>query len=416
MPKKNFIGFVGLSHLGLNYLAASVQKKFKVIGVDSDKKLISDLDILKIPFSEPGLSNILRKNRKKIEFSSDFKRLKKCKIIFISQDVDTSSRGESNLNQIYKLIFKTKKYIQKKSIMVILSQLRPGFMRKIKFDRARLFYQIETLIFGKGVLRALSPERIIIGCYDKNKDLEKSYRNYLLKFKCPIIKMNYESAELTKIAINIFLASNITTTNVLAETCKKIGANWNEIKPALHLDARIGPKAYLRPGLGISGGNIERDISSLKNLISKDLNLKKFTTTLINNSRYMSTWVLRQLINEKVYKNKKNKISILGLSYKEDTNSIKNSPSIKLISKLKKNRFLKVYDPKVILKINMKNCFQISSINQTLKGTKILIIMTPWKNFEKIRIDKSVKLVIDPFNVLKMSNKKNLNYKYYTIG
>ena len=416
MLKKNFIGFVGLSHLGLNYLAASAQKKFRVIGVDSDKKLISDLDILKIPFSEPGLSNILRKNRKKIEFSSDFKRLKKCKIIFISQDVDTSSRGESNLNQIYKLIFKTKKYIQKKSIMVILSQLRPGFMRKIKFDRARLFYQIETLIFGKGVLRALSPERIIIGCYDKNKDLEKSYRNYLLKFKCPIIKMNYESAELTKIAINIFLASNVTTTNVLAETCKKIGANWNEIKPALHLDARIGPKAYLRPGLGISGGNIERDISSLKNLISKDLNLKKFTTTLINNSRYMSTWVLRQLINEKVYKNKKNKISILGLSYKEDTNSIKNSPSIKLISKLKKNRFLKVYDPKVILKINMKNCFQISSINQTLKGTKILIIMTPWKNFEKIRIDKSVKLVIDPFNVLKMGNKKNLNYKYYTIG
>ena len=64
----------------------------------------------------------------------------------------------------------------------------------------------------------------------------------------------------------------------------------------------------------------------------------------------------------------------------------------------------------------MKNCFQMSSINQTLKGTKILIIMTPWKNFEKIRIDKSVKLVIDPFNVLKMSNKKNLNYKYYTIG
>ena len=416
MLKKNFIGFVGLSHLGLNYLAASAQKKFRVIGVDSDKKLISDLDILKIPFSEPGLSNILRKNRKKIEFSSDFKRLKKCKIIFISQDVDTSSRGESNLNQIYKLIFKTKKYIQKKSIMVILSQLRPGFMRKIKFDRARLFYQIETLIFGKGVLRALSPERIIIGCYDKNKDLEKSYRNYLSKFKCPIIKMNYESAELTKIAINIFLASNVTTTNVLAETCKKIGANWNEIKPALHLDARIGPKAYLRPGLGISGGNIERDISSLKNLISKDLNLKKFTTTLINNSRYMSTWVLRQLINEKVYKNKKNKISILGLSYKEDTNSIKNSPSIKLISKLKKNRFLKVYDPKVTLKINMKNCFQISSINQTLKGTKILIIMTPWKNFEKIRIDKSVKLVIDPFNVLKMGNKKNLNYKYYTIG
>ena len=138
-------------------------------------------------------------------------------------------------------------------------------MRKINFNKKLLYYQVETLIFGKSLDRALNPERIIIGCNESNSKIKNSYLKYLKRFNCPIIKMSYESAELTKIAINIFLASSITTTNVLSEICSTIGANWEEIKPALKLDSRIGPKAYLKPGLGISGGNIERDIMSLKN-------------------------------------------------------------------------------------------------------------------------------------------------------
>lgn len=413
---KNVIGFVGLSHLGLNYLAASVEKKFNVIGVDLNQKLILKINKFKLPFSEPQLENVLKKNRKKINFTSNFKKLKCCNIVFISKDVETDSKGKPNLKEINKLINLTKKNLNKKCILVILSQLRPGFMKKINYDNSKLYYQIETLIFGKGLERALKPERIIVGSSNKSYKINRIYFNYLKKFNCPIINMSYESAELTKIAINIYLASSITTTNVLAEVCNSIGANWNEIKPALQLDARIGPKAYLKPGLGISGGNIERDINSLSNLISKNSSLKRFTTTLNQNSKYMKEWVMRKLLKEKIFKSKNTTISILGLSYKENTSSTKNSSSLKLIDALKYKKLIKVYDPKVKFNKQTNNCRQMSSINETLKGTKILVLMTPWKNFMKIKIPKTIKIVLDPFKILEINSIKNLKIKYYSIG
>ena len=278
-------------------------------------------------------------------------------------------------------------------------------MRKINFNKKLLYYQVETLIFGKSLDRALNPEGIIIGCNESNSKIKNSYLKYLKRFNCPIIKMSYESAELTKIAINIFLASSITTTNVLSEICSTIGANWEEIKPALKLDSRIGPKAYLKPGLGISGGNIERDIMSLKKLSFKNLNLLNFANSLNHNSRYMKKWVLRKLKQEKIF-NSRERISILGLSYKENTNSIKNSPSISLIKSLKNNN-IKVFDPKAKLPLNLKRCQQVGKNDKSLLRSKILILMTPWKIFRNIKITKNVKLIIDPFKMINIKNIKN---------
>ena len=157
----------------------------------------------------------------------------------------TNKNGTGKLEDIKSLINRTKKFIKKDTILVILSQIQPKFMNNIKFDKTRLFYQVETLVFGRAVERALYPERIIIGCYNKNIPIKKKYLFYLKKFKCPLIKMKYESAELTKIAINIFLTASITTTNVLSEICNRISADWMEIKPALMLDERIGKKLIL---------------------------------------------------------------------------------------------------------------------------------------------------------------------------
>ncbi len=412
---KNFtIGFVGLSHLGLNYLAASAEKKINVIGIDTDNKLLSKIKNFDIPYEEPKLKKILKKNKKRILFSSKFHLLNTCSLVFISKDVSTDKTGASNFKEIIKLINAAKKNINSQANLIILSQLRPGFIRKINFNKKHLYYQVETLIFGKSFDRSLNPERIIIGCDEKYSKINNSYLKYLKKFNCPLIKMRYESAELTKIAINIFLASSITTTNVLSEICTTIGANWEEIKPALKLDSRIGPKAYLNPGLGISGGNIERDIMSLKKLSFKNLNLLSFTNSLVHNSRYMKKWVLRKLKQEKIF-NRKESISILGLSYKENTNSIKNSPSISLIKSLK-NNYIKVFDPKAKMPFNLKRCQQFEKIDKSFLKSKILILMTPWKIFRNIKITKNVKLIIDPFNMINIKNIKNKKIKYYSLG
>ena len=138
-------------------------------------------------------------------------------------------------------------------------------MRK-PYSDVHLFYQVETLIFGRALERALRPERLIVGCADPDRDLPPAYAEHLALFHCPIFRMRYESAELTKIAINMFLVSSVSVTNTLASLCEQLGADWAEIVPTLRLDARIGPHAYLSPGLGLSGGNLERDLATVRRL------------------------------------------------------------------------------------------------------------------------------------------------------
>lgn len=176
------IAFVGLSHLGLNYLAASAQKKYSVFGFDNNNKNLKNLVNYVISFKEPNLTNLIKKNKKNIFLTSNFKYLKLCNLVFISEDVKTNKKGKSNYNNLKNLIKKTLKNLNKKTILVILSQMKPGFVRSINFPKNRLFYQVETLVFGNAVNRALKPERIIVGTENKSTKIKSIYLNYLKSF------------------------------------------------------------------------------------------------------------------------------------------------------------------------------------------------------------------------------------------
>ena len=153
------------------------------------------------------------------------------------------------------------------AVMVVLSQVPPGYTRALGvLPPQRLYYQVETLVFGQAVERATKPERTIVGCADPAAPLNPRFRAVLDAFGCPILPMRYESAELAKISINCCLVASVTVGNTLAELCEQIGADWSEIAPALKLDRRIGPYAYLTPGLGIAGGNLERDLATVQRL------------------------------------------------------------------------------------------------------------------------------------------------------
>ena len=171
---------------------------------------------------------------------------------------------------------------------------------------------------------------------------------------------------------------------MLAQVCEKISADWYEIIPALRLDKRIGKNAYLKPGLGISGGNIERDIISIQKILKKNQQPLSILKTFQENSQYMKSWVYRILKQEKIL-SKKNKynIGILGLAYKENTNSIKNSPALYLLKKLKSNK-VSVYDPKVKLERKIKNCVQSDNIKSLIRNSNVIVLMTPWPEFNEI--------------------------------
>tara|TARA_A100001015_G_scaffold317783_1_gene435663 strand:- start:337 stop:1605 length:1269 start_codon:yes stop_codon:yes gene_type:complete len=418
MIKSLKIAFIGLSHLSLNYIIAASEKNFKVTGFDKDEEIIDKLKNNTKIYDEPKLNEYLKKNKYKINFSSNFDDLKKFDLIFLSKDVKTNSNGKSDLTEINKLLKLSIPKISKKALLIVLSQIPPGFMRKIKFEKSRLYYQVETLIFGNSIKRVLKPERIIVGSIDKEQKIKKNFQVFLKKFKCPIINMKYESAELTKIAINIYLASSITTTNVLSKVCEKIDANWLDIIPALKLDKRIGKKAYVHPGLGISGGNIERDIFAIKKILKKENVFNLLPNSFDKISSFMRLWIFR-LLKKNNFIKKNTKLGILGLAYKAKTNSIKNSVAIELIKKLPND--ISVYDPKVKLEKDINRYKQTNKVEEIYKKSKVIIIATPWPQFKSISnhlntLRKNKTVIIDPYNFLNSSQFLQNKIKYFSIG
>ena len=403
------IDYVGLTHLGINYAIASAMKGFKIVCYDDNLDTIFNLKKKKIPFYEKNTKKNLNKKFKQFKFTNKIADLKNCDLVFISQDVPTDSKGKSNLLEIKKLIKKIVKIIKKTSILIILCQVPPGFTRSINWPSNNLYYQVETLVFSNALERAFSPERIIIG-KDVSK-MDKKYNFFLKKFKCPILEMNYESAELAKISINIFLISSVTSTNLLSEISENIGANWLDISNALQLDRRIGKYAYLKPGLGISGGNLERDLKTFKDYLKFNKIYENYSKNIEKISNYRKDWTYIQF--KKIIKKFENlkKVGVLGLTYKENTSSIKNSPSISFIKKISLNNKYKinVFDPKIKELPNYKNINICKNIPDLMKNCEILLVATPWKIFKKINLHKfkNIKAVIDPYNLINFSKTIN---------
>ena len=285
------------------------------------------------------------------------------------------------------------------------------------------FYQVETLIFGNAVERALHPERFIIGCDDPKAALPGPYTAWLKAFGCPLLPMRYESAELAKIAINLFLVSSVSTTNTLAALCEKIGADWSEIAPALRLDKRIGPHAYLTPGLGIAGGNLERDLMTVKQLAANSEAEAGIVDAWLNNSLHRRDWAtqtLRQALQKRGIAADKATVAVWGLAYKENTHSTKNSPAVALLASIPECR-KQVYDPAVKLPAGHPLCEQRGSALDCCLSADALVIPTPWAEFRQadlkaIRAAMSGRIILDPFGLLDGENAVALGFDYYRLG
>lgn len=227
---KPVVGFCGMGHLGRYSNAAAYIKGFKTITYD---------------FGKTG------------DLSED---LRECDIVYISPDRPNHHVLPQTLVDIAIA------HMKPDAVLVVLCQVEPGFTRKIKWKN--VYYQVETLkVNDEALERAINPERIIVGI-KFGEVVDKRLWDFLESFKCPIIQMSYEEAELAKIALNIYLASQIETSNRLSKIAAALGANWDYIVPALQSDKRIGPYAYLKPG--VLGPHLQRDMDIIKKLEHSD--------------------------------------------------------------------------------------------------------------------------------------------------
>jgi UDPglucose 6-dehydrogenase len=418
---KPIIGFAGLTHLGLNSAVASAARGFQTAGFHEDVNIVESLCRNEPHITEHGLAKMMKTHTENLNFSADPKVLSECDMIYIGVDVPTNDNGVSDLNPIHNMIEKVLNVMDESASLIILCQVPPGFTRCIKLSPERIYYQVETLIYGRAVERAMYPERFIIGCSDPLNPIDPRLKTFLSAFKCPIMPMRYESAELAKISINMCLVAAVSTANTLAEICEHIGADWSEIVPALRLDKRIGMYAYLKPGLGIAGGNLERDLSTVLSYAKKHQTDGGVVAAWVNNSNHRKNWAWATLNDLVLKKQLHPKIAVLGLTYKENTHSIKNSPSISLLNRIQ-DHSITAFDPAAETDAVMdSNVIRAKNAITATEQADVLLVMTPWPEFHSITADdlaKSMtgKIVIDPYSVLDGKDLVEKGFTYATLG
>lgn len=415
------IGFVGMTHLGLVSGVSAAEKGFQVVCFDPDLARIAPMRRGLLPVSEPQLDALLATNAQRILFSAETADLRVCDVIYVAPDVATDDQGNSDLGQIDTLLALALEMARPDAVLVVLSQVPPGYTRGKQQAGRVLYYQVETLIFGRAVERALYPERTIVGCANPEEPLPAAYAAFLEAYNCPILPMRYESAELAKISINMCLMASVSVANTMAEICEQIGADWSEIVPALKLDRRIGAYSYLAPGLGIAGGNLERDLATVCRYADQYGTDAGVVRAWIANSQHRRDWVLGVLYRDLLSDQAEPVIAVLGLAYKQDTHSVKNSPSLALLEHLQSFQ-VRVFDPVVpAAAAGHSRCYSAATELEACEGADAVVVMTPWSQFAQIdpaQISAQLrgKLVLDPYGVLNGAVCRNAGLRYRTLG
>lgn len=410
-----------MTHLGLVSGICASAREFPVICFDSDVNLIERIKAGTLPVTEPELEELLAANQGRLTFTSDPADLSRCDVIYVAPDVPTDDSGASDLLPIEAMLATVFDSSRVDATVVVLSQIPPGFTRARQLDGRKLYCQVETLIFGRAVERALNPERYIIGCANPREALPPAYALFLEAHGCPLLPMRFESAELAKISINMCLVASVTTANTIAELCERIGADWSEIVPALKLDRRIGPYSYLAPGLGIAGGNLERDLATVCQLAERYQTDSGVVRAWIANSQHRSQWAVRTLRAVLLDFSPQAQVAVWGLSYKENTHSVKNSPSLSTLNAIPDGRFT-VYDPVVPADVvPLPGVRAASSALDALDGAEALMILTPWSEFRSIApVDIAAKMVgrivLDPYGVLDVAAAVAAGFRVHTLG
>jgi len=404
------IGVIGLSHLGTCYSIAYATKGADVIAYDFDEDTRNERISGYFDPAEPGVMAFLQKPSNNFRITDNINELGVCDLLVYAKDTNFELEKDLALSLISDEILLITASIKEGIPLVIMSQVPPGFTRNLGDLRRNTVYQVETLIFGKGLNRALQPERIIFGKVNEGAVLPDVVRKIAELFNCDILEMSYESAELTKIAINIVLSANITAANSLAELANLIGGNWSHIEGALRLDQRIGESAYISPGLGLGGANLQRDLDVATSLAEKVGVNAIFMKSITEHSLHMQNWLMREIIKIRQNGEKLETVTILGLAYKPGTQSTHGSAGYQLLEIFDSGVKIFVHDPVVRLPITkaLHNTLQINDPKVHLHESNLVILATAWPEYQSI-IEEFLRsgpnvIILDPYRIVHASS------------
>ncbi|MFH1187280.1 MAG: UDP-glucose/GDP-mannose dehydrogenase family protein [bacterium] len=425
------ITVIGTGYVGLVTGVCLADMGHNVACIDIDQNKIKKLENGEVPFFEPGLDEILKKNFEagKLKFDTSLENnMQDAEAVFIAVGTPPKENGEADLSYVLKAAESIGKNLDHYVVIINKSTVPVGTVLKVKKIVSNFYsgeFDVvsnpEFLREGCAVEDFKKPDRIVVGASsDKAKEvIERLYKN----FDCPKIFTTPESSEMIKYASNAFLATKISFINEIANICENVGANVEEVAAGMGLDKRIGPK-FLKAGIGYGGSCFPKDVRALHQIAGRDgysFQLLHAVIDINNNQK----WYFFQKIKDQLKDLTGKTIGVWGLAFKPDTDDVRESIAIEIINRLiDEGAKVKAYDPEAAqnAKSHLENSVEIcASAGDAAKDVDCLLIITEWDEFKNVNLENLKKimktpLIIDGRNMFDAGEMKGLGFRYLSVG
>jgi UDPglucose 6-dehydrogenase len=424
------VSVLGLWHLGTVTAACLASGGHEVTGLDYEETVISNLSNGKPPLFEPGLEDLIHKGllAGNLSFSTNPEDVRGSQVIWVTYDTPVDDNDNADVEYVVERVSRLFPHLETGQEILISSQLPVGTTKRLEsmFAKARpgvsvsFSYSPENLRLGKAISVFTQPDRVVIGV--RTEQSRQVFTNLLAPFTDHIEWMSVESAEMTKHALNAFLAISVTFINEIASICEQVGADAKEVERGLKSESRIGPKAYLGPGGAFAGGTLARDIAFLTILGEQnDLSLHLVPAVRASNDAHKN-WARRrlaQLVGDLAGRT----ITVWGLTYKPGTDTLRRSSAIELCQwLLDQGATVQAHDPAVKALPNQFASIQLcNSPIEALQNADALVVATEWPDYRAVPPQEVIRalrtpLIIDANRFLSASFASLATVTYVTVG
>jgi len=435
MKKRYRIGVVGAGYVGLTTATCFSELGHRVICYDIDERKIQNLKEGNIPIWEPGLGELIKKNLgKNLLFTSSPDEIyPESEVIFICVGTPQSQDGSPDMSYVELCSIEISKYLENYKIIVEKSTVPvktvDWIKRTISLYNPQAKFDVvsnpEFLREGSAVYDFFNPDRVVIGTEsERAKEVMLDIYNDE-EFKCPKVITDVKTAEVIKHASNSFLALKISYINMIADFCEKVGVDVEAVAEGMGLDKRIG-RAFLKAGVGWGGSCFPKDIKAfIKMAKDNQVSFSILEEAYKVNEARIDVFIKK--IKDALWVIKGKKIAVWGLSFKPNTDDIREAPALKIIPRLlNEGASLQLYDPKAMENTKKvippsDQVFYTSSAYEAAKGAHAITIITEWDEFKNVNLQEIKKLMITPIiidgrNIFDPKKVRELGFLYFSMG
>jgi UDPglucose 6-dehydrogenase len=421
------VGVLGLGHLGSVTAACLAKLGHRVVGMDFDGARVANLSKGIAPLFEPGLEELIGRGLSSgnLRFTGAPNDAEDIDVLWVAYDTPVDD-GEADTNFVMAQIERALLGMSRDVVVLVSSQLPVGSVRRLEcaetFDHSRLkvAYSPENLRLGRAVDDFLRPERIVVGVRSRR---DRDVLHGLLSSITESIEwMSVESAEMTKHAVNAFLAASVAFANEIASICECVGADAKEVERGLKTEKRIGPRAYLSPGAAFSGGTLARDVAYLNRTARERGVITPLLSSVLASNDSHKQWVQRKL-RELFVDLTRTTVAVWGLTYKPGTDTLRRSASVELCDwMIGEGATIHVHDP-MVKGLPEHWCGAVERYDDPIAavlGAHALVVATEWPLYRTVSSDQLIQcsprlVVLDANRFLTVDTTEG-QVRYFAVG